>query len=123
MVLLSAINRLITKYKVNGYKLKEAINSVLEIKPRLRQKYKQPDPSYDRLYQSEVIHPLNDEANCAAVYGDNLLKLRLRSRRAEDENNLVIYYGLITSANQLIKNALVRDTLAAKKDVLYFKME
>lgn len=99
MVLLTAINGLITEYKVDGHRLKEAINSVLEMKPRLRQKYKRPDLSHDRLYQSEVIHPPNDEANCAAIYNDDSLKLRLRSERAEDENNLAIHYNLITSAN------------------------
>ena len=82
MVLLAAINGLMTEYEVDGHRLEEAINSVLEMKPRLRQNYKRPDPSYDRLYQSEVIHPLNDEANCAAVCGDDPSKLRLRSGRS-----------------------------------------
>src|SRR5436853_4386323 len=109
------------EYEADGHRLEEAINSVLEIKPRLRQKYKRPDRSSDRLYQSEVIHPLNDEANCAAVCGDDPSKLILRSERAEDEDNPAIHCGLIASANQLMKNALVRDTLAAEKDILCFE--
>ena len=66
-VLRAALNGLMAKYEVDGHRLEEAINSVLEMKPRLRQKYKRPDPSHDRLYQSEVIHPPNDEANCAVL--------------------------------------------------------
>ncbi|KAF2183480.1 purine and uridine phosphorylase [Zopfia rhizophila CBS 207.26] len=92
-------------------------------KPRLRQKYKRPDPRSDRLYQSEVIHPPTDEANCAAVCGDSLSNLILRPKRTENEDNPAIHYGLIASANQLMKNALVRDTLAAERDVLCFEME
>jgi len=58
-----------------------------------------------------------------AVCGDNLLKLILQSKRAEDEDNLAIYYSLIALANQLIKNALVWDILIIEKDILYFKIE
>jgi nucleoside phosphorylase len=89
----------------------------------LRQKYKQLEPSTDRLYQARVTHPPNDEISCAAVCDDDLLSLILRPERTEVENNPAIYYGLIISANQLMKDVLVRDKLAAKKDVLCFKME
>ena len=46
-----------------------------------------------------------------------------RSERADDEDNPAIHYGLIASGNQLIKDALIRDQLAAEKAVLYFEME
>jgi nucleoside phosphorylase len=39
------------------------------------------------------------------------------------EDTPAIHYGLIASANQLMKDARVRDTLAAEKDVLCFEME
>lgn len=120
--LLTAINGLMAEYEADGHQLEEAISSILEMKPRLRQKYKRPDPSSDRLYQSKVIHP-KDEANCAAVCGDDPSNLILRPERAKDEDNPAIHYGLIASANQLMKNALIRDTLAAEKDVLCFEME
>jgi nucleoside phosphorylase len=47
----------------------------------------------------------------------------LRPERTEDEDNPAIHYGLIASANQLMKGALVRDKLAAEKDVLCFETE
>ena len=47
----------------------------------------------------------------------------LPPERTEDEDNPAIHYGLIASANQLMKDALVRDTLAAEKNVLCFEME
>ena len=70
-----------------------------------------------------VTHPPNDEASCAAVCGDDPSNLILRPERTEDEDNPAIHYGLIASANQLMKDALVRDRLAAEKDVLCFEME
>ena len=39
------------------------------------------------------------------------------------EDNPAIYYGLIALGNQLIKDALIQDTLAKEKEVLCFKIE
>jgi nucleoside phosphorylase len=121
MILRTAMNRLKIRYESEDHRLETSINSILEKKPRLR-KYKRPDPSSDRLYQSEVVHP-KDEANCATVCGDDLSNLILRHERTEDEDNPTIYYGLIASANQLIKDALIRDKFTTEKNVLYFEME
>jgi nucleoside phosphorylase len=123
MVLRTAVNGLKAQYESDGHRLEEAINSILEKKPRLRKKYKRPDPSSDKLYLPRVTHPLNDDLNCAVVCGDNPLNLTLRPERLEDEDNPAIHYGLIASANQLMKDALVRDKLAAEKDILCFEME
>jgi nucleoside phosphorylase len=122
-VLRAAVNGLKAQCESEGHLLEDAINSILKKKPRLQQKYKRPDPSCDRLYQTRVTHPLNDEASCAAVCGDDLSCLILRSNRTESEDNPTIHYGLIASANQLMKDASVRDTLVAEKDVLCFEME
>jgi hypothetical protein len=123
MVLWAAVNRLKAQYESEGHQLEEAINSILEKKPRLRKKYERPDPTSDRLYQSVIIHPPNDEVNCAAVCGNSASNLIVRPERTEDEDNPAIHYGLIASANQLMKNALVRDTIIAEMDVLCFEME
>ena len=49
--------------------------------------------------------------------------LILRLERAEDEDNPAIHYGLIASANQLMKDALIRDKFSKEIDVLCFEME
>jgi nucleoside phosphorylase len=123
MVLRTAVNGLKAQYESEGHGIEEAINSILEKKPRLHKKYKRPDPRSDRLYQSRVTHPLNNDASCAAVCGNDLSNLILRPKRTEGEDNPAIHYGLIASANQLMKDALVRDKLATEKDVLCFEME
>jgi nucleoside phosphorylase len=121
IVLRTAVNGLMSQYESEGHRIEETINNILERKPRLRKKYTRPDPSTDRLYQGGVTHPLNDHSSCAAVCGDDLLILR--PERTEDEDNPVIHYGLIASANQLMKDALVRDEFAAERNVLCFEME
>jgi nucleoside phosphorylase len=123
VLLRAAVNDLEAQYKIEGHQLEDVINGILEKKPRLRKDYKRPDLRSDRLYQSGVTHPLNNEASCAVVCNDDLSKLVLRPKRNEDEDNPAIHYGLIASANQLMKDALVRDTLAVEKDVLCFEME
>jgi nucleoside phosphorylase len=122
-VLRAAVNGLMSQYESEGHGLEEAINGVLEKKPRLQKKYKRPDSSRDRLYQAGVTHPSNDEASCSAACGEDPSKLILRPERKAEEDNPTIHYGLIASANQLMKDGTVRDRLIAEKDVLCFETE
>jgi nucleoside phosphorylase len=121
-VLRTAMNGLMAQYESEGHRLEETINNILERKSRLRKNYKRPDLSNDRLYQSAVIHPPDNEASCAVVCSDPST-LILRPERTEDEDNPAIHYGLIASGNQLIKDALFRDKFSHDKDVLCFDME
>jgi nucleoside phosphorylase len=122
-ILRAAMNGLMAQYESEGHQLETAIDNILEKKPRLQKKYKRPDPSNDRLYRSETTHPANDTTSCAIVCGNDPSKLVLRPERSEDEDDPEIHYGLIASANRLMKDAIVRDRLAAEKDVLCFEME
>jgi nucleoside phosphorylase len=122
-LLRAAVGRLKTQYERKGHLFEEIIGGILEKSPRLQKKYKRPEPNTDRLYRSTVTHALNNDSGCAVACGDNPSNLVSRSKRTEDEDNPVIHYGLIASANQLMKDALIRDKLAAEKDVLCFEME
>lgn len=123
MILRTAMNGLAAQYESEGHQLEEAIDSVLREKPRLQRKYKRPDPNHDILYQSEFTHPLNGGASCVEACSNDLSKLIPRPKRTKDKDNPEIHYGLIASANQLMKDALVRDRLAAEMNVLCFEME
>lgn len=122
-LLRTAVNGLKAQYEEEGHQLEEAINKILKKNQRLRQKYKRPDPRSDRLYKAEVTHPPDSDMTCAAVCRDDPSKLIVRHERTESEDNPKIHYGLIASANQLMKDALIRDALAQEKDVLCFEME
>lgn len=121
--LLANVNGLKAQYEREGHRLEEAIDSVLEQKPRLRQRYERPQPSTDLLYKTGITHPPNNDASCAVCCGDDASKLILRRKRTKYDDNPTIHYGLIASANQLMKDSLIRDKLIAEKDVLCFEME
>ena len=122
-MLRTAMNGLKAQYECDGHQLKEAVNTILEKNRRLRQKYQRPDPSSDRLYLPGFTHPPDNEASCTADCGDDPSNLIIRRKRTEDEDDPAIHYGVIASANQLMKDALVRDALAKEKDVMCFEME
>jgi nucleoside phosphorylase len=121
-VLRAAVNGLEAQYESDGHQLNKAVDRILEIKPRLRKKYQRPDPASDLLYQSHIVHSTDSGLPCAVNCGDDPSSLVSRSLRAEDDNP-AIHYGLIASANQLMKDALIRDKLTTQKDVLCFEME
>ncbi|RYO97164.1 hypothetical protein DL764_007368 [Monosporascus ibericus] len=120
-LLRTAVSGLKAQYESDGHQLEEVIDIALQKKSRLRKKYNRPDTSTDRLYRADVVH--NDQDCCATAINNDTSKLISRLARTEDEDNPAIHYGLIASANQLIKDASVRDRLSRKKDVLCFEME
>ncbi|PTB65719.1 hypothetical protein BBK36DRAFT_1082082, partial [Trichoderma citrinoviride] len=61
-------------------------------------------------------HGIEDAISC----GDKSLVVRPPRNPCQ---NLVIHYGLIASANQLMKDATVRDRLSSQEDILCFEME
>lgn len=121
-VLRTAVNGLMAQYDMEGNQLSEAVDNALNKKPRLRKKgYSRPEVTTDRLFLSQFVHP-NCEMGCAEACGDDPSNLIKRLER-EEEDQVMVHYGLIASANTLMKDALVRDKLVSKKDVLCFEME
>lgn len=120
-VVRAAVNGLKAEYESDGHQLEEAVESVLKKKKRLRKNYQRPGASSDRLYRSVFKHQ-DAKASCSEVCGDHPLSLIQRSTRDPDDN-VVIHYGLIASANQLMKDAVIRDELADSMGVMCFEME
>lgn len=116
----TAMTAIQAQYRRKGHQLEEAVNSILEKNVRLRRGYERPPRGTDRLFKAEVIHDLR---GCAAFCAEEPSNLVPRHERTEFEDNPAIHYGLIASANQLMKDALIRDSLAAEKDVMCFEME
>ncbi|KAI6088712.1 hypothetical protein F4821DRAFT_232825 [Hypoxylon rubiginosum] len=122
--IMTAVTHLSSTYQMKGHELEKNIENALEKYPRLRNKYQRPDESTDKLYKSHVVHPDDDhDGGCETTCGNDRSKLILRSPRTEHQDNPTIHRGLIASANQLMKDALIRDELAKDNDVLCFEME
>ncbi|EQL01036.1 Pfs, NACHT and Ankyrin domain protein [Ophiocordyceps sinensis CO18] len=122
-LLRTAVGGLKAQYIGDGHQLQETVHSLIDKKPRLRKTYSRPGPSTDRLYKPGVLHPQDDESDCATTCGDDPSNLVPRHERTEDEDNPAIHYGLIASANRLMGDASIRDSLAASRQVLCFEME
>ncbi|KAL2808662.1 hypothetical protein BJX63DRAFT_435880 [Aspergillus granulosus] len=124
VILRTAVSGLRSQYEIHGHRLQEAIEAIFGKYPTLRQKYSRPEATSDRLYRSDVIHPMNDRSDCAIVCGDDASMLRRRpDRPPSDKDRSVIHYGLIASGNQLMKDASMRDRLSREEGVLCFEME
>ena len=117
-ILRGALTGIQAQYERNGHRLREAVEGILDRNGRLRRKYGRPSSS-DKLFHSRAIHGTKCGTSCT----DDATFLLQRSERTDFEDNPAIHYGLIASANQLMKDASIRDRLAAEKDVLCFEME
>ncbi|KAK2930486.1 Ankyrin repeat [Fusarium oxysporum f. sp. vasinfectum] len=115
-LLLTALSGLESEYELKGHQLSAHIDRALEQWPRLRQKYSRPPPDSDRLYRPDVVHPDSSD-ECGEVCSDDPACLVDRKERGEQEDDPAIHYGLVASANQLMKDALARDKLAAIESI------
>ncbi|KAJ5174594.1 uncharacterized protein N7482_000471 [Penicillium canariense] len=117
----AAVTGLAAQYEREGHQLDLTVSKILEQNPRLRKRYGRPDCESDRLYQSHIIHVSDGESPCISKCGDDPSCLVSRIPRTEDDDNPAIHYGLIVSANQLMKDALIRDKMAAEEHILCFE--
>ncbi|KAH0443511.1 kinesin [Colletotrichum camelliae] len=121
-LLQTALATLKGTYEMKGHRLVDSVNKNLE-KIKKKSLYRQPTPASDRLYRSDIIYPSGSPHGCDIECSNDTASLVARDERGEEEDNPAIHYGLIASGNQLIKDAGMRDRLAAEKDVLCFEME
>ncbi|EWZ28033.1 hypothetical protein FOZG_18259 [Fusarium oxysporum Fo47] len=122
MVLRTAVSALKGRYELKGHRLNDDVEMALQ-NIKKRRKYSRPPSSSDRLYRSDITHPSNSSECCSMVCSDDSSHTVVRAERDEEDDYPAIHYGLIASTNQLMKDALMRDKLAAEKGVLCFEME
>ncbi|KAF7507541.1 hypothetical protein GJ744_010332 [Endocarpon pusillum] len=118
--LLTALHDIRALHARKGHRIVDSANAMIQRNSRLRKKFKHPGLEHDRLYATNYVH-VDDDQPCVDVCDDTTLIMR--KPRSEDEDNPVIHYGLIASADKLMKDATIRDRLAAEHDVLCFEME
>jgi nucleoside phosphorylase len=123
-ILLTGVMSLKVHYKRSPGSLEKAIDRILEKEEEeLREELGRPDANTDILCQSNFVHLANSRTPCVKACGmnpANLVPPRPERRRPRSP---AVHYGLIASGNQLMKDALHRDELAKKWNVLCFEME
>ncbi|KAK2010380.1 purine and uridine phosphorylase [Colletotrichum eremochloae] len=122
-LLLTAVAKLEGDYTMKGSELNAKVERALSQWKRLRKTHSRPSSSTDQLYRSDFVHPSGSSAACSQECSANISNVVSRDERGEDEDNPAIHYGLIASANQVMKNAETRDKLSRERGVLCFEME
>jgi nucleoside phosphorylase len=135
LVLQNAVGGLEADYNLNGHQLQKSIHNALRARKRIKCQYKKPDAESDVLYKSDYLHTNESGGVCSVSCGnksEHIVRRPVLSNNNEEDDsetdetsrdNPTIHYGLIASANQLMKNAEIRDSLAKEAGVLCFEME
>jgi nucleoside phosphorylase len=116
-VLLTAVSSLEADHMMEESKISKFLGEMVVKYPNMGTDFIHPGDQYDRLYESEYDH-VSDENTC-----ESCDSRRLKDRPARDQDIPTIHYGLIASANQVMKHGVTRDRLREKLDVLCFEME
>jgi nucleoside phosphorylase len=133
-ILQNAVGGLEGDYNFKGHQLQDSMKTALKSHKRIRRQYRKPEMSSDVLYKSGHLHPNDQDGTCSVLCGDmaeHIVERLTFSNDSEEESETddisrddpTIHYGLIASANQLMKNAEIRDALAKEAGVLCFEME
>ena len=121
-VLLIALAKLGADHERKGSHIAESVRTMITKNPRLQEKHQYPGAEYDRLYESSYTHRGGDD-RCEIGCDNASPPLLRRPPRELDPNEPVVHYGLIASADTLMKDAAARDLLIKKHDILCFEME
>lgn len=99
-----------------GHRIAESIEQMITRVPNLRNYFQRPPPDEDRLYNANHVH-IDD------MESDETSQLVIRQPRTDKNHDPAIHYGLIASADQVMKDAHTRDRLAKDQGILCFEME
>jgi nucleoside phosphorylase len=120
--LLTALNKVSAQHERKGHRIAESVSDMVERNRRLKKKYERPETEDDRLYEATYVHVDTNE-DCWTACSRSNPPVVMREERTDEDDDPVVHYGLIASADRLMKDATVRDALAAEEDVLCFEME
>lgn len=118
LVLLTATSRLQAAHMLRPSRIPEVISDMVIKYPAMKDQFTYPSNAQDLLFDSEYDHHGNSGDTCA-----NCDTSRQVNRVARVSHDPAIHYGLIGSANQVIKDGRIRETLAQDLGILCFEME
>ena len=116
-ILLNALTTLKAKHELENHEILNHLSTGFSRHPKMQAKYFLHEDLVDRLFDSGYSH-CNTEPTC-----ENCDTSQLVIRQTRSEKEPVIHYGLIASANQVMKHGETRDRLMRKLNVKCFEME
>ncbi|KAN0068953.1 hypothetical protein V8E54_013122 [Elaphomyces granulatus] len=114
-VLMTGVSKLQARHLRKGNAIRGHVDSMLESNPAMQQKFKYPKD--DQLFHADYDH-MDGEKYCK-----NCSEERLVQRKSRTPDVPVIHYGLIGSANQVMRHGVTREKLRRERGILCFEME
>lgn len=115
---MNAVNDLRAGHETEENEIVQNVSKMLKSKPKMRKRYQHPGSEHDILYPADYPHidtRVKPCEGCDYTRGIN--------RGVRDTNGPIIHYGLIGSANQVIKHSPSRELLRQELGVLCLEME
>ena len=119
--LLTAAMALSADHKLHGNHIAESVQKINK-NQEVGEGYQHPGVEHDMLYESDYTHRGGD-GKCEDGCGIASPPVLQRRQRNLDPNEPVVHYGLIASADMVMKDAITRDRLVKKHEILCFEME
>jgi nucleoside phosphorylase len=130
-VLLAAVEKLISQHEVQNSRVPQYLHEMLERYPKMMMEYAYPGADHDQLFRATYNHPSTDyDQSFEATYthqtnqdcgGCDRSQLIIRKERHCKDPR--IHYGIIGSANIVLKNAAEREELRRRLKVTCVEME
>ncbi|KAJ5368785.1 uncharacterized protein N7496_008545 [Penicillium cataractarum] len=107
----TGVSALRAKHRLGGNKIRELLEGALANYPGIAEEFQFPTTAKDRLFKSDVVH-VDKKKSCKACCGpDNINLVKRNLRKGGDPH---IHYGTIGSADDMMKDAILRDKWAPK---------
>jgi nucleoside phosphorylase len=116
-VLMTGVSKLQARHLRKGSAIGDHVNNMLKSNPAMQQDFSYRNPEDDQLFQADYDHMSSDK-NCKSCDEERLIQ-----RKPRTTNVPVIHYGLIGSANQVMRHGLTRENLRQEKGIICFEME
>lgn len=119
-IVLNAVAMLRGQHARKGHKIPELLSKVLTDNPIMATNFKRPGSAKDHLFKSDIIHKEGKKSckSCCGLDNSNLVQRKDRHNDAPQ-----LHYGTIGSADQVMKDAKLRDKWARKEKIKCFEME
>jgi nucleoside phosphorylase len=119
-IVLNAVSMLQGQHERRGHKISEKLSKMASENPLTVTKFQYPGPAKDRLLKSDVVH-VDGKKSCKSCYGS--LDINIVKRKDRNDSAPRLHYGTIGSADQVMKDATLRDKWAQQEKIMCFEME
>nr|AGC95328.1 putative phosphorylase [Aspergillus terreus] len=120
-VLLTALSQLRSRHDLQGNSIAKCIQTMRHRYPRMASRWEYPGAECDVLYASDFPHP--GRGRTCAELGCPTRAERVVKRAKRGTSDPAVHYGLIASANNVMRDSKTRDALREKYGMLCFEME